>query len=177
VLFDSSITIATVSATQANLDMFTLDSVALDGGGTALSFQSGTLANPGGLYGYCEIGNNQSGAWGYLNMADAGVFAAGVLTVPIQNSHAGIIYLYGCNGQNITSIIVTSNVSNLKKFPVTFVRVQGAGTVTFTPTALPLAGNQFGSSVAAEILTEIGDSYTVQKIGANYFRTSSLITL
>jgi hypothetical protein len=177
VLFDSSITIATVSAVQANLDMFTLDSMALDGGGTALSFQSGTLANPGGLYNTCEMGNNASGAWGYLNMAAAGVFAAGVLTVPIQNSHAGIIYLYGCNGQNVTSIVVTSNIRNRKKFPVTFVRVQGAGTVTFTPTALPLAGNQFGSSVGAEILTEIGDSYTVQKIDANYFRTSSLITL
>lgn len=175
VLFDSSVAIAAVTATQTGIDTFVIDGVTVDGNGTALSFQSNSTAAFGLQYGYFEIGNSQSTAWAFINMATA--FAAGVLTIPVENSHAGVFYLYGCAGQNVTEIIVNANIKNLKKFPITFRWIQGAGTVTFTPNARPLAGNEFGSNAGAEVLTALGDSYTLELIGGNYYKKYSSIIL
>jgi len=177
VLFDSSVAIATVSATQTGIDQFDLDGLTIDGNGTALSFQTNTTSGFGSQYGYVSINNNQSAAWGFLNMASASIFAAGVLTIPIENSHAGILYLYNCAGQNVTEIIVNANIKNLKKFPITFRWIHGAGTVTFTPNARPLAGNEFGSDAGAEVLTALGDSYTLEFIGGNFYKKYSSIIL
>lgn len=197
VLFDHTVTIAggTVEGSARTLnqasttpwftiDGFHLDNVGINGGGVATGLMTAVpvllnLSGTGENYESIEVNCNNSNGYAFINAATA--ISAGVLTVPAYAEHAGIWYFYGCNGQTISNITMSSTVySNSYKGPRKFVKFSGAGDLDIQPIAVgAAASNDIVSQITPGpiVLAEIYDFVQVVKQASFYTINSSAVVV
>jgi hypothetical protein len=197
VLFDHTVTIAggTVEGAARTLrqasstpwftiDGFHLDNVGINGGGVATGLMTAVpvllnLSGTGQNYESIDVCCNNSNGYAFINAATA--ISAGVLTVPAYAEHAGIWYFYGCNGQTISNITMSSTVySNSYKGPRKFVKFSGAGGLDIQPIAVgAAASNDIVSQVSPGpiVLAEIYDFVEVVKQASLYTIKSSAVVV
>jgi len=147
-------TVATVArtGTMFAIDNFTLDNVTIDGNSTSLSILTSainSIANLPDYYDNVQASKATNSMYAFLDISNAAIFTAGVLTIPTQYIHAGIFYLYNCAGQTISQINIAAP---LWQGSLTFKRLNDAQTISFQPTAIAsLSANKFSSTTGALI--------------------------
>ncbi len=163
----------TVGGSGFILDHFTLDNVGIYGEGLTKSIYSlsptlSPLSTTGAYENIC-ITPSSNNAYAFI---DATVAISGTtLTVPRYAEHAALWYMYGCNGQNITSVVYASGTYGMPyKGPRKIIRMSGAGTLTVTPTAIatPPVANQIVSATGAVVMASLYDFVSLVKNGSVY---------
>jgi hypothetical protein len=99
---------------------------------------------------------------GILDLDDAGVFAAGVLTIADNLQFCGVLYLQTTANRNITSVVgLPAN------YEVRFISSATGNTITFTTTAKAgITGNQIAGAAASYVLAS-NVSGTVDQLWMN----------
>jgi len=159
------------------LDQFAFDDSGIDGNNTTRPFETIPFAtgfapiSSTGIYDYINMSPAANNAYAFLDMSDAAIFNAGVLTLPTWAVHAGIFYLYNCTGQIITSIVYSSTIYCKYQGPYKFIKLEDGGTVIFRPIAIgtpPASGQMTANPVADITLARLYDFVSIGKQGQYY---------
>lgn len=187
VLIDTSVNVSigtvygspTVARQNLNLTYvmsnFTIDGIPISGSNLTKAMYTTVPIVPfvsGIIYGGFSIRPETSSAYSFIDASTA--ISGTTLNVPIWAAHAGILYFYNCNGQNITEIVSSAGY----RFPIKIIRLSGTGQLTITPTlAASAIGNQIVSGGGAVILNRLNDYVEVIRQGITFTLTDSAVVL